>query len=159
MKKSIFLIFISCMSFCATRAAAQSVDSLQVVIDSLSVKVAVLEHDLAYLKIDTEINRLDESIDILSIKIGDLATDFRISSLARHLEDSKDLLQDLYEALEKSVTAIKDRMDLLPKLIDANEYLLLPRENTYISARVTGLFSSYYNLKNQMSIIREALYE
>lgn len=48
MKKSIFLILISCMSFCATRAAAQSVDSLQVVIDSLSVKVANLEQELAF---------------------------------------------------------------------------------------------------------------
>lgn len=61
MKKSIFLILISCMSFCATRAAAQSVDSLQVVIDSLSVKVAVLGHDLAYLKIDSEIREYTDS--------------------------------------------------------------------------------------------------
>lgn len=159
MKKFLFLILISCMSVCITRASAQSVDSLQVVIDSLSVRVAVLEHDLAYLRIDTEINRLDESIKILSIEMGDLATDFQISSLARRLEDSKDLLQDLYEALEKSVTAIKDRVDLLPKLIDANENILLPVENTYIYTRITGLFASYYNLKNKMSIIREALYE
>ena len=62
MKKSIFLILISCMSFCATRAAAQSVDSLQVVIDSLSVKVANLEQELAFLKIDAEINDLDTEI-------------------------------------------------------------------------------------------------
>ncbi len=159
MKKLLFLILISYMSFCATRTVAQSVDSLQVVIDSLSVKVAVLGHDLAYLKIDSEINALDENIQILSIQVGDMATDFRLAILSKHLKDSKTQLQKLYEVYEESIRIIKDRIDLLQPLVDSKKNLLSPIESAHISFRVTGIWTSYYNLKNKMSIIREALYE
>ncbi len=159
MKKSLFFIFISCMSFSATRTVAQSVDSLQVVIDSMSVKVAELEHDLAYLKIDSEINTLEGYIQIFSIEIGDMATDFQLAVLSKHLKDSKIQLQELYEVYEERVRIVKDKIDLLQTQVDSQNYLLLPVERLRISLRVTGIWTSYYNVKNKMSIIKDALYE
>ena len=101
MKKSLFLILISCMSFCATRTVAQSIDSLQVVVDSLSIKVVKLEHDLAYLKVDTDIRTLDAKIEILTMRTENILTDFQLAILTNNKSEAKVLYRNLYQSYEE----------------------------------------------------------
>lgn len=109
MKKSLFLILISCMSFCATRTVAQSIDSLQVVVDSLSIKVVKLEHDLAYLKVDTDIRTLDAKIEILTMRTENILTDFQLAILTNNKSEAKVLYRNLYQSYEERIKLAKKR--------------------------------------------------
>ena len=157
MKKSIFLILISCMSFCATRAAAQSVDSLQVVIDSLSDKVAVLEHDLAYLKIDTDIRSLDVKIEILTMQVQNILTGFQLAILTNNKSEAKVLYRDLYRTYKERAEFIKKDLDSLQESINLNKDTFPSFENIHLNLKVLSVLSSYNNLERQISIIDEAL--
>lgn len=155
MKK--FLLFLFIVSLGATRIFAQSADSLQVVVDSLSVKVAKLEHDLTYLKIDTDIRALDAKIEILSIQVRGMATDFQIGILSNNKKDAKDLLQKSYETYGESVELVKKEVNLLQKLVNSSIDSFSAFENMHISLGVMRILNSYHTLEKQMSIIGEAL--
>ncbi len=153
MKKSIFLILISCMSFCATRAAAQSVDSLQVVIDSLSVKVANLEQELAFLKIDAEINDLDTEISIRSIEVSNILTNLYIGGSSAISQ-----MRELYKALQGNIKYIKDKVDSLQERVSSSEDSFSAFKYVSLSLNMIGVLQSYSNLEERMSIIEDALY-
>lgn len=153
MKKSIFLILISCMSFCATRTAAQSVDALQVVIDSLSVKVVNLEQELAFLKINTEINDLDTEIRIRSIEVSNMLTNLHIGGSSVISE-----MREFYKAFERNIKYIKDEVDSLQERVSASEDSFSAFKSVSLLLKMAGLLQSYSSLEEYMSIIEDALY-
>lgn len=155
MKK--FLLFLFIVSLGATRIFAQSADSLQVVVDSLSVKVAKLEHDLTYLKIDTDIRTLDAKIEILTIRVQNILTDYQLAILTNNKSEAKVLYRDLYKTYEESVELIKKELDSLQKFVNSNEDSFSSFENIHLNLKVISILSSYNNLEKQMSLIDEAL--
>lgn len=155
MKK--FLLFLFIVSLGATRIFAQSADSLQVVVDSLSVKVAKLEHDLTYLKIDTDIRTLDAKIEILTIRVQNILTDYQLAILTNNKSEAKVLYRDLYKTYEESVELIKKELDSLQKFVNSNENSFSSFENIHLNLKVISILSSYNNLEKQMSLIDEAL--
>lgn len=157
MKKSLFLILISCMSFCATRTVAQSVDSLQVVIDSLSVKVATLEQDLIYLKIDTDIRTLDAKIEILTMRVQNILTDFQLAILTNNKSEATILYRDLYRTYEERAELINRELDSLQESINLNKDSFSSFERIHLRIKVLSILSSYDNLEKQISLIDEAL--
>ena len=157
MKKSLFLILISCMSFCATRTVAQSIDSLQVVVDSLSIKVVKLEHDLAYLKVDTDIRTLDAKIEILTMRTENILTDFQLAILTNNKSEAKVLYRNLYQSYEESIKLAKKELDSLRERVISNKDSFSSMENMNLTLKVLSILSSYNNLEKQMSLIDEAL--
>lgn len=157
MKKSLFLILISCMSFCATRTVAQSIDSLQVVVDSLSIKVVKLEHDLAYLKVDTDIRTLDAKIEILTMRTENILTDFQLAILTNNKSEAKVLYRNLYQSYEESIELAKKELDSLQERVISNKDSFSSMENMNLTLKVLSILSSYNNLEKQMSLIDEAL--
>lgn len=157
MKKFLLsLCIFFCMSLSTARTFAQSADSLQVVIDTLSVKIAKLEHDLTYLKIDTNIRTLGAEIEILSIQVGNMWTDFQIGILSNN-RDVKDLLQESYKTYGESVELVKEKVNFLQKLVNSSINSFSASENTLIYLGVMSILNSYYGLERKMSIIGEAL--
>lgn len=157
MKKSLFLILISCMSFCATRTVAQSIDSLQVVVDSLSIKVVKLEHDLAYLKVDTDIRTLDAKIEILTMRTENILTDFQLAILTNNKSEAKVLYRNLYQSYEERIKLAKKELDSLRERVISNKDSFSSMENMNLTLKVLSILSSYNNLEKQMSLIDEAL--
>lgn len=157
MKKSLFLILISCMSFCATRTVAQSIDSLQVVVDSLSIKVVKLEHDLAYLKVDTDIRTLDAKIEILTMRTENILTDFQLAILTNNKSEAKVLYRNLYQSYEERIELAKKELDSLQERVISNKDSFSSMENMNLTLKVLSILSSYNNLEKQMSLIDEAL--
>lgn len=157
MKKSLFLILISCMSFCATRTVAQSIDSLQVVVDSLSIKVVKLEHDLAYLKVDTDIRTLDAKIEILTMRTENILTDFQLAILTNNKSEAKVLYRNLYQSYEESIELAKKELDSLQERVISNKDSFSSFENMNLTIKLLSILSSYNNLEKQMSLIDEAL--
>lgn len=157
MKKSLFLILISCMSFCATRTVAQSIDSLQVVVDSLSIKVVKLEHDLAYLKVDTDIRTLDAKIEILTMRTENILTDFQLAILTNNKSEAKVLYRNLYQSYEERIKLAKKELDSLRERVISNKDSFSSMENMNLTLKVLSILSSYNNLERQMSLIDEAL--
>lgn len=157
MKKSLFLILISCMSFCATRTVAQSIDSLQVVVDSLSIKVVKLEHDLAYLKVDTDIRTLDAKIEILTMRTENILTDFQLAILTNNKSEAKVLYRNLYQSYEERIELAKKELDSLQERVISNKDSFSSFENMNLTIKLLCILSSYNNLEKQMSLIDEAL--
>lgn len=157
MKKSLFLILISCMSFCATRTVAQSIDSLQVVVDSLSIKVVRLEHDLAYLKVDTDIRTLDAKIEILTMRTENILTDFQLAILTNNKSEAKVLYRNLYQSYEERIELAKKELDSLQERVISNKDSFSSFENMNLTIKLLSILSSYNNLEKQMSLIDEAL--
>ncbi|OUQ50704.1 hypothetical protein B5E60_12940 [Alistipes sp. An116] len=157
MKKSLFLILISCMSFCATRTVAQSIDSLQVVVDSLSIKVVKLEHDLAYLKVDTDIRTLDAKIEILTMRTENILTDFQLAILTNNKSEAKVLYRNLYQSYEERIELAKKELDSLQERVISNKDSFSSFENMNLTIKLLSILSSYNNLEKQMSLIDEAL--
>lgn len=157
MKKSLFLILISCMSFCATRTVAQSIDSLQVVVDSLSIKVVKLEHDLAYLKVDTDIRTLDAKIEILTMRTENILTDFQLAILTNNKSEAKVLYKNLYQSYEERIELAKKELDSLQERVISNKDSFSSFENMNLTIKLLSILSSYNNLEKQMSLIDEAL--
>ena len=157
MKKSLFLILISCMSFCATRTVAQSIDSLQVVVDSLSIKVVKLEHDLAYLKLDTDIRTLDAKIEILTMRTENILTDFQLAILTNNKSEAKVLYRNLYQSYEERIELAKKELDSLQERVISNKDSFSSFENMNLTIKLLSILSSYNNLEKQMSLIDEAL--
>ena len=157
MKKSFFLILISCMSFCATRTVAQSIDSLQVVVDSLSIKVVKLEHDLAYLKVDTDIRTLDAKIEILTMRTENILTDFQLAILTNNKSEAKVLYRNLYQSYEERIELAKKELDSLQERVISNKDSFSSFENMNLTIKLLSILSSYNNLEKQMSLIDEAL--
>lgn len=157
MKKSLFLILISCMSFCATRTVAQSIDSLQVVVDSLSIKVVKLEHDLAYLKVDTDIRTLDAKIEILTMRTENILTDFQLAILTNNKSEAKVLYRNLYQSYEERIKLAKKELDSLQERVISNKDSFSSFENMNLTIKLLSILSSYNNLEKQMSLIDEAL--
>lgn len=157
MKKSLFLILISCMSFCATRTVAQSIDSLQVVVDSLSIKVVKLEHDLAYLKVDTDIRTLDAKIEILTMRTENILTDFQLAILTNNKSEAKVLYRNLYQSYEERIELAKKELDSLQERVISNKDSFSFFENMNLTIKLLSILSSYNNLEKQMSLIDEAL--
>lgn len=157
MKKFFSYILLIYMSLSVSKTFAQSTDSLRVVVDRLSVQVTKLEHDLNYLKINTDINKLDANIELFSIKVERILTDYQIAVLSNNKEESRRQLQELHKAYEESMKSIKDAVDVLAELVNSNEDSFSPFENLNLTIRVIGIRSSYYSLENKMSIIRDAL--
>lgn len=157
MKKSLFLILISCMSFCVTRTVAQSIDSLQVVVDSLSIKVVKLEHDLAYLKVDTDIRTLDAKIEILTMRTENILTDFQLAILTNNKSEAKVLYRNLYQSYEERIKLAKKELDSLRERVISNKDSFSSMENMNLTLKVLSILSSYNNLERQMSLIDEAL--
>lgn len=157
MKKSLFLILISCMSFCATRTVAQSIDSLQVVVDSLSIKVVKLEHDLAYLKVDTDIRTLDAKIEILTMRTENILTDFQLAILTNNKSEAKVLYRNLYQSYEERIELAKKELDSLQERVISNKDSFSSFENMNLTIKLLSILSSYNNLEKHMSLIDEAL--
>lgn len=157
MKKSLFLILISCMSFCATRTVAQSIDSLQVVVDSLSIKVVKLEHDLAYLKVDTDIRTLDAKIEVLTMRTENILTDFQLAILTNNKSEAKVLYRNLYQSYEERIELAKKELDSLQERVISNKDSFSSFENMNLTIKLLSILSSYNNLEKQMSLIDEAL--
>ena len=157
MKKSLFLILISCMSFCATRTVAQSIDSLQVVVDSLSIKVVKLEHDLAYLKVETDIRTLDAKIEILTMRTENILTDFQLAILTNNKSEAKVLYRNLYQSYEERIELAKKELDSLQERVISNKDSFSSFENMNLTIKLLSILSSYNNLEKQMSLIDEAL--
>lgn len=158
MKKFLLSLFLfSCMSLGTARTFAQSTDSLQVVVNSLSVKVAKLEHDLTYLKIDTDIRTLDAKIEILTIRVENILTDFQLAILTNNKSEAKVLYRDLYKTYKESVELVKKELDSLQESVNSNEDLLSSFENIHLNLKVISILSSYNNLEKQMSLIDKAL--
>ena len=157
MKKSLFLILISCMSFCATRTVAKSIDSLQVVVDSLSIKVVKLEHDLAYLKVDTDIRTLDAKIEILTMRTENILTDFQLAILTNNKSEAKVLYRNLYQSYEERIELAKKELDSLQERVISNKDSFSSFENMNLTIKLLSILSSYNNLEKQMSLIDEAL--
>lgn len=157
MKKLLFLILISCMSFCATRTVAQSIDSLQVVVDSLSIKVVKLEHDLAYLKVDTDIRTLDAKIEILTMRTENILTDFQLAILTNNKSEAKVLYRNLYQSYEERIELAKKELDSLQERVISNKDSFSSFENMNLTIKLLSILSSYNNLEKQMSLIDEAL--
>lgn len=157
MKKSLFLILFSCMLFCATRAVAQSIDSLQVVVDNLSIKVVKLEHDLAYLEVDTDIRTLDAKIEVFTMRTENILTDFQLAILTNNKSEAKVLYRNLYQSYEERIKLAKKELDSLRERVISNKDSFSSMENMNLTLKVLSILSSYNNLEKQMSLIDEAL--
>ena len=141
----------------AARTFAQSADSLQVVVDSLSVKVTKLEHDLAYLKINTDISTLNTKIEILSLNVKDVFSDFQIAVLSNNKKGVKAQLRVLHEAYKERLEIIKREIDSLQELVNSNRETFSFLENMQILTGVMLVLNSYDILEKQMPVVGEAL--
>ena len=157
MKKSLFLILILRMSFCATRTDAQSIDPLHVAVDSLSIQVVKLEHDLAYLKVDTDIRTLDAKIEILTMRTENILTDFQLAILTNNKSEAKVLYRNLYQSYEERIELAKKELDSLQERVISNKDSFSSFENMNLTIKLLSILSSYNNLEKQMSLIDEAL--
>ncbi|MDE7069970.1 MAG: hypothetical protein K2O63_05590 [Alistipes sp.] len=154
MKKFLlFFLLFSCMLLSTTKTFAQSADSLKVIVDSLSVKVATLEHDLAYLEIKININSLGADMEILSINVHRISTDFRVATLSKNKKEIV-LLRKYHKSCEETLKIIKERIDFLQEIANSNKYLDL--EN-YLDVSIRNMLFRYYNLKDTMSLVGELL--
>ena len=158
MKKFLLSLFLfSCMLLGAARTFAQSADSLQVVVDSLSVKVTKLEHDLAYLKINTDISTLNTKIEILSLNVKDVFSDFQIAVLSNNKKGVKAQLRVLHEAYKERLEIIKREIDSLQELVNSNRETFSFLENMQILTGVMLVLNSYDILEKQMPVVGEEL--
>lgn len=158
MKKFLLSLFLfSCMPLGSAKIFAQSTDSLQVVVDSLSVKVAKLEHDMAYLKIQTDINTLDAEVEILTIQVGNILTDYQIAILSGHKKEMREILHKNHETYKENVEIAKKKLNSLQECIDSNKDSFSVFENLHLTISIGRIWCSYNNLEKRISLVGKAL--
>lgn len=109
------------------------------------------------MKINTDISTLNTKIEILSLNVKDVFSDFQIAVLSNNKKGVKAQLRVLHEAYKERLEIIKREIDSLQELVNSNRETFSFLENMQILTGVMLVLNSYDILEKQMPVVGEAL--